>query len=86
MEANDEVVDRNYDWFKKSLSDLMLKFSGQYLLIVDESVSGAYPSFEEALNEAMKNYEPGKFIIQKCCDESETTQVICSLMRLPKTA
>ncbi|GHS93433.1 hypothetical protein AGMMS50276_03900 [Synergistales bacterium] len=86
MKKTDETVDRNYDWFKKNLVDLILKYKGQHLLIVDESVLGAYNTFDEALNEAVKLSEPGKFIIQKCCDEDETSQIVCSLMKLPKTA
>ena len=82
-----DSADRNYEWFKANLPQLITEYSGQYVIILNEAVLKALPSFDEALNEALKHAVPGEFIIQKCTvDESETVQTFCSLIRLPKLA
>jgi hypothetical protein len=77
------VDEKNYEWFKTNLSSLLEKHRGQYLIILGESLCGAFDTFEEALTEALKLAQPGDFLIQPCVTEEENTQVICSLMRLP---
>jgi hypothetical protein len=83
--SQENAVDRNYEWFKENLADLLLKYDKQQLVIIDEKVAGVYSSFEEALEGALALAKPGEFIIQKCAlSEDEATEVICSLVRLPK--
>jgi hypothetical protein len=75
--------EKNYEWFKNNLPILMESHEGKFLIIHNESLCGAYPSFSDALGEALKIAKPGEFLIQRCVDEKEGAQVICSLMRLP---
>lgn len=77
------VGERNYLWFKKNLSEVIKKYKGQYLIIHEESLCGAFSTFDEALESALKFAKPGDFLVQHCVDEKESTQVICSLIKLP---
>ena len=75
--------DLNYRWFKLNLPDLLMKHRGEYLIVYEESIRGAYPTFDETLDAALEIAKPGEFLVQHCVTEEESTQVICSLMRLP---
>ena len=75
--------DLNYEWFKTNLPDLLMKHRGKYLIVCEESIQGAYPTFDEALDAALEVAKPGDFLVQHCVTEEESAQVICSLMRLP---
>jgi hypothetical protein len=76
----EESANRNYEWFKKNLSELVLKYEDQHVVVKDEAVIAAYPSFETALVETIKTEAPGTFIIQLCSlDESKTTVSIPTL-------
>ncbi|MDR1509744.1 MAG: hypothetical protein LBS53_08900 [Synergistaceae bacterium] len=77
------VDEKNYEWFKKNLPELMKNHHGKYLIIHEERDKGAYETFESALNDALKIAVPGEFLIQRCVGEEESTQVICSLTKLP---
>jgi hypothetical protein len=77
------VDERNYEWFRMNLPDLMAQHKGKYLVIIEESASGAYETFEDALTQALSLAKPGEFLIQRCVSEEESTQVICSLLKFP---
>lgn len=80
------IDEKNYEWFKKNLPALIKEYRNQFIVVHEESMKGAYPSFDVALTEALKFAKPGEFLIQRCATEDECTQIICSLMRLPTLA
>jgi hypothetical protein len=57
----------------------MSEHKDKYLIIVEESMRGAFNTFEEALPRALDLAKPGEFLIQRCVSEAENTQVICSM-------
>jgi hypothetical protein len=77
------VDEKNYDWFKNNLPELMSEHKGKFLIIFEESARGAYDTFEDALAGALCFANPGEFLIQRCVSEEESMQVICSLVKLP---
>ena len=74
---DNNLIDKNYEWFKNNLPELVKTYDGQYVVIKDESVIAAYPSFDEALVNTVKIETPGTFIIQLCSlDKEKTTQMV----------
>lgn len=71
--------DKNYEYYISNKKELCKKYLNKYLIIKDESVVGAYETFEEALKEA-KNIEAGTYIIQKC-EKDEEVQIFHTRIR-----
>ncbi len=68
-------ADKNYEWFKENLHELVKSYDNQYVVIKNENILGVYPSFDDAFNETVKNERPGSFLIQLCSlDETKTGQ------------
>jgi hypothetical protein len=57
---------REFEFFKANQKKLVAKYRGRYLVIVGETVVGAYDSPLEAYIAAQENYELGSFMIQAC--------------------
>jgi hypothetical protein len=77
------VDEKNYEWFEANLSDLMREHRDKYLIIYEESLRGVFSDIEDAITEALTFAKPGEFLIQRCVPEDESTEVLCSLIRLP---
>ena len=60
------MLEKEFDYYIANQKDLTAKYPNQYIVIVGESVIGAYPSFELALFESKKTMERGTFLIQHC--------------------
>ena len=71
--SNNNLADKSYEWFKNNLPELVKTYDGQYVVVKDESVIAAYPSFDEALVNTVKTETPGTFIIQLCSLDKEKT-------------
>lgn len=71
--------DKNYEYYISNKKELCKKYLNKYLIIKDESVVGAYETFEDALKEA-KNIEAGTYIIQKC-EKDEEVQIFHTRIR-----
>ena len=77
--SNNNLADKNYNWFENNLPELVKTYDGQYVVVKDESVIAAYPSFDEALVNTVRTETPGTFIIQLCSlDKEKTTQTFFS--------
>ena len=70
------VDEHNYQWFKKNLPDLINEYGGKYLIIHEESMRGVYPTFNDALDAALKIAKPGEFLVQHCVTEEESIFVV----------
>lgn len=71
--------DKNYEYFLKNKNTLCEKYLNKFLVIKDESVFGAYETFEEALD-VVKNMIAGTYIIQKC-EKDEEVQIFHTRVR-----
>jgi hypothetical protein len=60
------MLTRELEFFKANQEELVAKHKGQHLVIVGETVVGAYDSPLSAYTAALENYEPGSFMIQVC--------------------
>lgn len=60
------MLTREFEFFKANQEELVAKYRGQYLVIVDAAVVGAYSSALDAYVAAQEKYEPGSFMIQAC--------------------
>jgi len=60
------MLTREFEFFKANQEELVAKYRGQYLLIVGETVVGAYETPLSAYIAALEDYEPGSFMIQIC--------------------
>lgn len=68
-EINDKQ--KNFEYFKANLSDLIKKYNGKYLVLENQSVKSFFDSFSNALEWAVKNCKEGSYIIQQATDEKE---------------
>ena len=66
-------ADENYDWFKDNLNELVKNYDGQYLVIQNQNIIAAYPSFDEAFVKTSETEIPNTFIIQLCSLDKEKT-------------
>lgn len=64
------MLEKEFDYYLNNEKDLSSKYGGMYIVIVGESVVGAYPSFEIALFESKKTMEKGSFLIQQCLNST----------------
>lgn len=59
------MLEREYDYYEKNISELATKYLGKWVVIVEDSVIGAFPSQGEAYANAVKTNKPGTFLIQE---------------------
>ena len=60
------MLEREYQYYLDSRNELLNKYDGKHLVIVGNSVAGAYESREQALDSAYAQYKPGTFLVQLC--------------------
>lgn len=64
-------MDKNYVFFMENIEDLYEEYGDSFLVIKDQRVVGAYLTYQIAVDEAIKIYKPGTFIVQKCAENQE---------------
>ena len=60
------MLEKEYQYYLDSQNELLKRFEGKHLVIVGNSVAGAYESRELALDTAYAQYKPGTFLVQLC--------------------
>lgn len=62
-----KINDTNLDYFDAHLTELLANplLKDKFILIAKGDKQGFYDTFENALNEAVKKFDPGTFIIQE---------------------
>ncbi len=63
MEAN---LKKEFKYYIDHQKELVKKYNGRYIVIVDSKVIGDYDSEIEAIEETSKTYKLGMFLVQKC--------------------
>lgn len=61
-----EPLNANLDWYIANQKDLVAKYNGKILLIVDRKLIRAFDSMQEAYEFALRSYAPGTFTLQPC--------------------
>ena len=64
-------LDREYEFYKANKESLLLKYEGEFIVIVGEKIVGSFDTRGEAIDGAAKDHKPGTFLIQKVCKEEE---------------
>ena len=74
------MLEKEFQYYINAQPELVKKYDGKHLVIVGDSVVGAYESRELALDTAHAKYQPGTFLVQLCTPgESAYTQNYYSL-------
>jgi len=56
---------KEFDYYLANQDDLIILYSGTFVVIKDEQVIGSYPDEISAINEAQKKNKIGTFLVQK---------------------
>jgi len=68
----------DYEFFIQNKADLIEKYFGQFIIIKDQVVVGAFNSLTEAMVFGLSNFEKGTFTVEECVDSSFEPQVFHS--------
>lgn len=68
-----EMIDSNYEYFKKNIDALCEMYYGKYISVKNEAVLGSYESFDQAYNETIKSEELGSFLIMQCVGKDDAS-------------
>lgn len=73
------MLENEFDYFLSHQEELVSKYPGKFIVIVGDVVKEVADTEEKAYTEAIKHFEPGTFLIQKCVPGEESyTQVFNS--------
>ena len=73
------MLEKEFQYFIDNQNALLKKYNGRFIAIVGEQVVGDYDSFDQAIDETMKEHELGTFLIQECTEgEKAYTQTFHS--------
>lgn len=76
-----DLVDLNYEFYKKNLEDLKKNYANMFVVIFEEKVVFSNIDIAKAVN-FVKDLKPGTYIIQKCeMDEEKTIQTFHTRVR-----
>lgn len=67
------MLDREYEFFKKNLPQLLNQYKDLFLVIKDEEVIGHFDTYDKALSFGLSKYKLGEFLVQQCIDEDDST-------------
>lgn len=71
-------VDKNYDYFKKNIENLIAEYNDKFIVIRDQKVIFNSLKIEDAFRYVKGKFKPGEYIIQKCEKPDESIQVFSS--------
>ena len=60
------MLEREFQYYLDHQSELVAKYNGKILVIVDNQIIGAFSTNQEAYSAGMSKAGAGKFLIQKC--------------------
>lgn len=68
------MLEKEFKYYIDNQQELVKKYNGKFLVIVNEMVVGDFSTRETAYFDSINKYEPGTFLIIKCTpgDDSYT--------------
>ena len=68
------MLEKEFKYYLEHQKELVPKYNGKFLVIINEKIDGAYDNKMQAYEETIKNHQLGTFLIQECTpgDESYT--------------
>lgn len=76
-----DQITLNHDWYTEHHAELFRKYPGKFLVIDGQRLRGHYETFLDALVFAIRKYERGSFIVQKCEESAEPIEFYSGLVR-----
>lgn len=67
-----EPFKKDLEWYIANQRELSEKYNGKILLIVNQSLVGAFSSMEEAYAAAIKSHPLGTFTLQPCSPDPDS--------------
>lgn len=67
-----EKLSQEFKYYKDHQDELVGKYAGKFIVIVDNQVVGNYASRDQAIKESLKTYKLGSFFIQYVESGSES--------------
>jgi len=64
-------LEKEFEYYLEHQDELVKKYDGQFIVIKNRSVIGAYGDRAKAIQETTKEHARGTFIIQKCSPGKE---------------
>ena len=55
-----------FDYYVANQDEIVARYDGKYILIVNCEVVGAYDTLDEGYFAALMHYKPGQFMLHKC--------------------
>ncbi len=65
------MLEKEYLYFKKHAMELRERYTGMFVVIVGESVDGAFPTAGEALSVTTQKHRLGTFLVQQVLENDE---------------
>lgn len=62
------MLKEEFQYYLSNQAELVKSYKGKFLVIVGQTVVGAYRSMKEAATKAAKKYRLGTFLIQECTE------------------
>lgn len=59
-----DSLKKSFDYYKKHQDELATKYAGKFIVIVNNEVVGAYNTEIDAVQESLKQYHLGDFLVQ----------------------
>ncbi len=60
------AIEKEFKYYLSHQNELVEKYNGKYLVLINNSVVGAYNDFADALYSSLEKYQPGTFMVQLC--------------------
>lgn len=62
-------------WFEQNRQFIAQQYGGQWVLVNDRSVKGAYPTYEAAFQAGIAMFPPGSFLVKQALGEEPVMMV-----------
>lgn len=60
------MLNNEFEYYLNNQSDLVKKYNGKIIVIIDNQVIGSYANEMDAIRETSKTHAMGTFLVQKC--------------------
>ncbi|MCY4108974.1 MAG: DUF5678 domain-containing protein [Chloroflexi bacterium] len=74
LEGEMASLEREYRYFKAHQDELVEKYGGKFIVIVEDEVVAAYENELEAYTEMKSKYGLGHFLLQECLPQDQLVQ------------
>ena len=69
------MLERENNFYMANQAEFKKKYLDKWLVIVGESLWGVYDKVSDAGKEALKNFEPGEFLIHRPADDDTVIEI-----------